>query len=120
MNKYSPEDILEIVVKAADDRRGQDILALNMQGISILSDYQVIVTASSSRQTMAIAQEVLQSAAEQGIEASIEGKADGHWLLVDLGMVVVHIFDEENRERYNLEGLWTEAPYAEIDQWLTD
>ena len=120
MEKHSPEMILEAVVNAADERNGNDILALNMKGISILSDYQVIITAGSSRQTNAIAQAVIQEAAKFGIDAVMEGKADGNWLLVDLDDVIVHVFDEEDRYAYNLEGLWTEALMVDVSKWIVE
>lgn len=120
MEKHSPEVVLEAVVKAADDINGKDIVALNVKGISILSEYQVIVTAGSSRQTNAIAHAVIQDAAKFGIDAVMEGQADGNWLLVDLGDIIVHVFDEENRHNYNLEGLWTEAPMVDISKWIID
>ncbi|WP_018659464.1 ribosome silencing factor [Allofustis seminis] len=118
MKKRTPEEILELAIKAADERSGKDIIALNMKGISILSDYQLIITANTNRQTNAIAQAIIQEAAKAGVHAVMEGKADGNWLLVDLGDVIVHIFDEENRHAYNLEGLWAEAPLVEISQWI--
>lgn len=116
-----PEELLENIVKAADSKRAQDIIALDMRGISIMSDYNVITHASNSRLIKAIADAVLEVGKESGYEAtSIEGTQAGNWLLIDLGAVIVHIFSEEERNHYQLEGLWSEAEQVDLSGWLVD
>lgn len=113
------KETLEIVVKACDDRRAEDIVALDMQGLSILTDYNVITHGNSNRQIGAIAQGVLDDAQEKGIEVKrVEGKGSNHWILIDLGDVVVHVFNQEERDFYQLESLWTEATLVNISEWL--
>lgn len=120
MGKTS-EELLEGIIKAIDGRRGQDIIALDMKGVSIMSDYNVITHASNSRLINAIADAVVEAGRENGYEAeSIEGKKTGNWLLVDLGSVIVHIFSQEERSHYQLEGLWSEAKNVDITDWLVE
>lgn len=117
----TPEELLEVVVRAADNLRAQDIMAIDMRGLSILSDYNVVTNGSSSRQINAIANGVVQAAAELGYEAhSIEGKQGGNWLLIDLGDVIFHVFDEEDRAHYQIESLWAEAPSVDVSEWITE
>lgn len=115
------EELLENVIKATDGKRAQDIIALDMKGLSIMSDYNVITHASNSRLINAIADAVVEAGRETGYEVeSIEGKKTGNWLLIDLGSVIVHIFSEEERSHYQLEGLWSEAETVDISDWLVD
>lgn len=118
MGKTS-EELVESIVKAIDDKRAQDIVVLDMKGISIMSDYNIITHASNSRLINAIADAVVEAGRENGYEVnSIEGKQAGNWLLVDLGSVIVHIFSPEERNHYQLEGLWSEAKNIDITKWL--
>ena len=119
--KNKPIELLESVVKAADGKRAKDIIALDMQGLSIMSDYNVITHASNSRLINAIADAVVEAGRKNGNEIeNIEGKKTGNWLLIDLGSVIVHIFSEEERSHYQLEDLWSEAETVDISKWLVD
>ncbi|MDO4912419.1 MAG: ribosome silencing factor [Lactobacillus sp.] len=100
---------LEIIAEAISDRHGEDTVAYNMQGISILADYYVITTAGSNRQLHAIANSVIDACQENDIHYRIEGTRDSDWLLIDAGDVVVNIFTNEARAFYNLEKLWSEG-----------
>jgi len=117
----SPEELLELVVRTADDRRAQDIVALDMKGISVMADYNVIAHGNNNRLIRAIANGVSEKAAEADVEINnIEGKESAAWILIDLGSVIFHVFDEDEREHYNLEGLWTEAPEVDISDWIIE
>lgn len=81
------------------------------------TDYFLLCSASNRRQVLAIADAVLERAKELGVETrGAEGRESGRWVLVDLGMVVVHIFDETYRGFYNLDGLWSDAPRLEVPE----
>ncbi|WP_283583432.1 ribosome silencing factor [Limosilactobacillus difficilis] len=115
------KDLLEMVIKAADGRRAEDIVALKVDQISPMADYFVIMTGGSNRQVQAIANAVVEAAHENGVEiGSVEGKNNAQWVLIDLGDVVVHVFREETRQFYNLEKLWAETPEVDVSQWVKD
>ncbi len=115
------ETLLSITYKAIDDKRGEDIVALNMQGISLLADYFVIAEGSSERQVQAIAREVKGQAEEQGYTVNkMEGFDGGRWVLVDMGDVVAHIFHKDERAYYNLERLWGDAPQLDAPNLEND
>ncbi|CEH33133.1 ribosome silencing factor [Romboutsia lituseburensis] len=110
------EQITKVVYDAIDDKLGQDISILNIGAVSSLCDYFVIATASSQRQVKAIADNVEEELTKHGIEPrGKEGYDSQVWILLDYGDIIVHVFNEENRGFYNLEKMWKDAPYVDID-----
>ncbi len=111
-------DIVKKIVKALDDKKGNDIEAIKIEGLTIVADYFVIVTANSSTHVRALADEVEYQLEEAGIKADhIEGKATG-WILMEYQGVVVHIFLEETRNYYNLERLWEDGTKLSVAELL--
>ena len=108
------ETLLQLTYEAIDLKRGENIVALNMQGISLLADYFVIAEGGSERQVQAIAKEIKDKAEEAGyVVKRLEGMESARWVLVDMGDVVAHIFHKDERGFYNLEKLWGDAPHLE-------
>jgi len=108
--------LLETAYNAVDDKKGQDIVVMNMEGISLIADQCIICHANSERQVQAIAREVADKASENEFEVKrVEGLDNGRWVLVDLGDVVVHVFHKDERGYYNLEKLWGDAPLLTMD-----
>ncbi|MDT2597505.1 ribosome silencing factor [Enterococcus dongliensis] len=111
--------MLEIAVKAADSKRATDIVALNVSEVSLLADYFMICSANSDRQINAIVEAIIDKEEEAQVEVKrVEGKDGGKWVLIDLGDVIVHVFSASEREFYNLEKLWSDAPLENIEAWL--
>ena len=107
--------LLQMAYQAAEDKKAEDIVVLNMEGISLLADYIVICSGNSDRQVQAIARELIEKSNEAGNEVkSVEGFDSARWILVDLGDVVAHVFHKDERSYYNLERLWREAPEMDI------
>ncbi len=108
------ERSLELALAAArtaDDNRGQDIVVLDMRGMTSEFDYFVLVTGSSRRQLHAIGDEIEHVLKDElsDEKLGIEGYNESRWILLDFGSVVIHLFDAETRDYYALEDLWAEA-----------
>ncbi len=105
------------IAKFASDKKAKDILLLNMERLSSVTDYFVICSASNSILVQAIADNVEDKMAElETFPIHKEGYAEGRWILLDYGDVVVHIFLNEERDFYNLEQLWADAPSEAFEE----
>lgn len=111
-------DVVKKIVKALDDKKGNDIQVIKIEELTIVADYFVICTANSNTHVRSLADEVEYQLEEAGIKADhIEGRATG-WVLLEYRGVVVHIFLEESRNYYNLERLWEDAKKIDASQFL--
>ncbi|WLR44011.1 ribosome silencing factor [Bacillus carboniphilus] len=109
------KDILSVVVKAADQKKAEEMLSLNVKNISLVADYFFICHGNNHKQVQAIAKEIKEVAQENGIEVKrLEGYHEARWILIDLGEVIAHIFYHEERSYYNLEKLWGDAPIETV------
>ena len=107
----APREMADLVVDAASDTMGEDILVLNVSEVTTIADLFVIVSGRGERQVQAIADKIVEKAKASGRQpVGIEGYTAGRWILIDLGDVVVHAFVPEEREVYRLERLWGDAP----------
>jgi len=110
---------LEIAVKAIDSKKANNIIAMDMHKVSLMADYFVIAAATSNRQVQVIVTEVKDKIQEAGGDIKlIEGFQTADWVLTDLGDVIVHVFSTEQRDFYNLERLWHDAPYVDLTKLL--
>lgn len=104
-------ELIDVVREAARDKRAEAVTTIDVAGKTILADTFLIVTGRSKIQTRAIAEAVMEAAERSGSHvARMEGYADGSWILLDLGNLIVHVFTPEQRTFYNLERLWSDAP----------
>lgn len=116
--RTSPNRSLELALAAAreaEDNRGQDILVLDMREQTSAFDFFVIATGTSNRQLRAMSDaidDVLQKQLGHR-RLGLEGYQDSHWILLDYGSVIIHLFDSKQRDYYRLEDLWAGAPRIE-------
>lgn len=103
------EELIKNIVKALDEKKAEDIKIIETAELTIVADSFVVASGTSSTHVKALADEVEYAISQLGTEPEhIEGRATG-WILVDYGTVVVHIFDRQSREYYNIERLWQDA-----------
>ena len=101
-------EILDLVRKTFEDGKAEDVVTIDLAGKTTIADYMVIASGRSTRQVIALT-EHLEEALARRMRISIEGKAQGDWVLIDAGDVIVHLFRPEIRTYYNLEKMWGEA-----------
>ena len=109
-----PQRSLQVAAAAAQiaqDNRGQDIVLLDLRELTAVFDYFLVVTGTSHRQLHAIAEEIDQTLKEKFGEKRLgmEGYVAGSWILLDYGDVVIHLFDQQARDYYALDQLWSDA-----------
>lgn len=104
-------DLARDIVDIIADKKGDDIVLLDIRGQTLIADYFVICSAGSERQLKAIVEGVTEEVKKRyGIdERLIEGEARTGWVLIDYGDIIIHAFSPETREYYDLEGFWREA-----------
>lgn len=107
--------IAQWAVEAAEERKAQEVLTLDLQGVTLIADYFVICSGRSTVQVKAIAENVIEYLKKKGIKPlHQEGVRDGYWVLLDYGSVVVHVFRGEERDFYSLERLWGDARQVQL------
>ena len=110
---------LEPYLKAVAERKAQEIVVLKVSDLTPFADFFIICSGRSSRQVNAISDFVQVELKKIGTRPlSFEGKTEGHWVLMDYGHVIIHIFYEPTRKFYDLEGLWSDAGRVEINNIL--
>ncbi len=103
-------EVFEAARMAADDRKGEDIVALDLKDLSPVTDWFLIVTGRNPNHTRSVADGIIDEMAKHGAEPySRHGYQQGQWILLDYLDFVVHIFTPEWREYYQLERLWRKA-----------
>lgn len=106
-----PLNLAHILVDAIADKKGEDIVLLDIRGVSPFADYFVIGSGTSERQLRALIEGLLEAAKKhhQRRPLHVEGRPETGWVLIDYGDVIVHLFAPEKREYYDLEGLWRQG-----------
>ena len=113
---------VEMIIKLIDEKKGYNIVAINVEEVTPNSKFYVIASCKNERQTRSLADEIEDKLHENGFAFHhIEGRnGDGKWMLVDAEDVVVHLFVEEEREKYKLEKLWGDLPHLDVDKIIED
>ncbi|NJN72399.1 MAG: ribosome silencing factor [Limnothrix sp. RL_2_0] len=109
------------IAEAADDRKAEDIVLLQVNEVSYLADFFVVATGFSRTQVRAIADSIEQKLEDEydRVPLRMEGRSDGTWILQDYGEVIVHVFLPQEREFYNLEAFWGHAESIEYQPALS-
>lgn len=111
------EEIQALAIDALEDMKGMDIKVVDVRGKSSVTDILVFASGNSSRQVSSMAGNVVERAKQAGLTVlGTEGEAQGEWVLVDLGEVVVHVMRPEVREFYQIEKLWSVEGESEHEQ----
>jgi ribosome-associated protein len=106
----SPLDLARRIVELAEDKKAADIVLLDLSGLTTLADYFVICSGGSERQLDAIADGIVETLRDEKVRPiGREGVSASHWVLLDYGSVVVHVFTPPERDFYQLERHWAEA-----------
>lgn len=101
---------LDLYVKAAMGRKASGIVLLDVRALTSVADVFLLCSGRSNRQVTAIAEHIVRELKQKGIKPlHTEGRKEGHWVLLDYGHIVIHVFYASVREFYDLEGLWADA-----------
>lgn len=112
---------LERAIRCAElaaDKKGYDLRVLDITAISTIADFLVIISGQSDKQNQAICDHIRRELKKFGKVQEIEGETEGKWIVMDYSDVLVHIFHEEQRKRYDLDGLWEKAEQVELSAAL--
>lgn len=103
-------EMAKLSAKHAEDKKGRDVLIVELAELTDIADYFVIISGTSERHVRTLSEAVEKGMKESGIKLySMEGHQEGRWVIIDYQNVVVHIFLESLRELYDIESLWLEA-----------
>ncbi len=107
---YENDPFLDVYVKSALEKKVIGLVVLDVRGLTSIADYFIICSGRSNRQVRAVAEFVQMDLKNKGIKPlSVEGQKEGHWVIMDYGQVIIHIFYEPVRTLYDLESLWIDA-----------
>ena len=102
------EELTHFLADKADDMKAEDIVTLNVEGKSSITDYMIICTGTSKRHVASIAEHVATEVKKAGLEPlGMEGEKEGEWVVLDMGDAMLHVLQDEHRELYQLEKLWS-------------
>jgi ribosome-associated protein len=112
--------LAQTIAKILDSKKGEDIKILGIKDLTVIAEYFVIVTGTSSTHVRTLADEVEFKLGEQDIKpARSEGYKSSSWIVLDYSDVIVHVFDRNSREFYNLERLWADGENVDITELLS-
>ncbi len=110
-------DLIKAAAAAAAAKKAEDLVVLDLRGLSSLADYFFICGGGNPRQVKAIAEEIESGLARAGRKPlRVEGLPESRWVVIDYGAVLVHVFLQEARDYYSLESLWGDAARLEIGE----
>ncbi len=105
-----------LIVEAAQERKADDVVGLDIRKISSFADTFIIATGTSDRHVRSVTDSIAAALKAHGDPPlGIEGSDEGRWVLIDCGDTIVHVFQQEIRDHYDLERLWSDAPALELE-----
>jgi ribosome-associated protein len=114
-------EMVEKIVKTLDRKKAQDIKVLKVTNLTILADYFIIANGSSNTQTKSLADEVDFQLSQAGVEPTrTEGYSSANWIILDYSDIIVHVFNQESRDYYQLERLWSDGEEVDISSYTTE
>jgi ribosome-associated protein len=114
--KRNPIAMLNSIAQMIYDKKGFNILALDVQGLSTITDYLLIAEGNVDRHVIAMARGIVEEMGESGEKPiHTEGLQTGDWIVLDYGQVMIHLFTSGLRDRYSLERLWPDSKLVELD-----
>jgi ribosome-associated protein len=109
------DDRMLTVLRAAAEKKGLDLVVLDLREVASFTDFFVITSGTNERQVQAIADEVFERLKKEGTAAArVEGRRTAEWILLDYGDFIVHVFADKARRFYDLERLWREAKQLKL------
>lgn len=115
MTKIESNQKARRIVEAALDRKAEQPIVLDMTNLTFYADTFILLTGRSDRQVRAIAEGILETlSANAEAPIGVEGMDDGYWVLIDCNDAIVHVFDPEARDKFDLERLWQDAPRIDL------
>lgn len=114
------QELTKTIAKLLDNKKAENIVAIATRELTIVSDYFVLASGTSSTHTKSLAEDLEHELGKLGIKPrNIEGRATG-WILLDYDSVIVHVFQRQQREYYNLERLWVDAQMLDLSDIITE
>ncbi len=111
------KEMIKVIYDTLEDKFGEDIQIINVDKVSNMCEYFVIVNGNSTTHVKSLAMNVEEKMKESGFQLfNTEGARGNSWILLDYSNVVIHIFDKESREFYNLERLWSDGVKVDLDE----
>ncbi len=115
------EELAKKIVRILDSKKGMEIVGIDIHDLTTIGDYFILVTGTSSPHVKALAEEVEDTLAKEGLEPRrVEGAQSATWILIDYQDVILHVFTKETREFYNMERLWSDAPRLDLTGLVTE
>jgi len=113
--RQNPKDLLNQIAQIIYDKKGFNILALDIKGLSSITDYLILAEGNVDRHTISMAKSIMEALEEKGESPThTEGLQSGDWIVLDYSEVIVHLFQPGLREKYSLEKLWNEGSIIDL------
>ena len=117
LDNNSSQSLLKEIVQLAFEKKAQNLISLDLRGLSYLSDYFIICNGTSEPQVKAIVDNIRKGTSFK--PRHLEGYENKKWVLLDYFDIIVHVFDEEERDYYSIENIWADAPKNEFNDEKT-